>query len=60
VRREQQEMAEQARKNRLDELRTECNRNRGTDCNNPETLKRMEAERGPSRYRPTAGRSNSH
>jgi hypothetical protein len=49
-------MAE-ARKKREEELRAECHRNRGTDCNDPQTLQRMEAERGPSQYRPTAGRS---
>ena len=51
-RHEQQQAAEDARRNRVEELRAECWRNRGTDCNDPETIRRMEAERGPSRYRP--------
>jgi hypothetical protein len=51
-RREQQEAMEAARRERADALRAECWRNRGTDCDDPETIRRMEAERGPSRYRP--------
>jgi len=54
--RERQEALEEARRKRTEDLRAECHRNRGTDCNDPETIKRMEAERGPSQYRPTAGR----
>jgi len=55
--RERQEAMEEARRKRTEDLRAECHRNRGTDCNDPETIRRMEAERGPSQYRPTAGRS---
>jgi hypothetical protein len=55
--RERQEAVEEAKRRRVDELRADCVRNRGTDCNDSETIRRMEAERGPSQYRPTAGRS---
>jgi len=55
--RERQEMLEEARKRRIEELRSDCLRNRGTDCNDPETIKRMETERGPSQYRPRATRT---
>ena len=54
--RERQEAVENDRNKRVQELRAECARNRGTDCDNPDTIRRMEAERGPSNYRPTAGR----
>ncbi|MCC6532347.1 MAG: DUF4124 domain-containing protein [Burkholderiales bacterium] len=52
---ERQAAVEEARRRRTEDLRAECNRNRGTDCNDPETIRRMEAERGPSQYRPRAG-----
>jgi uncharacterized protein DUF4124 len=54
--RERQETLEAERSKRVEELRGECLRNRGTDCDSPDTIRRMEAERGPSNYRPTAGR----
>lgn len=55
--RERQEALEEARKRQIEELRADCLRNRGTDCNDPKTIRRMAAERGPSQYRPTAGRA---
>lgn len=53
-RQEQQEAMQEAQRKRTEALRAECVRNRGTDCNDPATLSRMEAERGPSQYRPRA------
>jgi len=49
---EQQEAMQEARRKHVAALRAECERNRGTDCNDPATIARMEAERGPSQYRP--------
>jgi len=57
-RRERQEALEEAHRKRADELRAECNRKRGTDCNNPETLRRMEAQRHYRPYRPRVRRNN--
>lgn len=37
----------EAEQKRLDALRAECARNRGIDCDNPETLRQMEAQRIP-------------
>ena len=54
--RERQEALDAERGKRVEDLRAECLRNRGTDCDSPDTLRRMEAERGPSNYRPTTGR----
>ena len=54
--RERQEAYDADRNKRVEDLRAECLRNRGTDCDSPDTIRRMEAERGPSNYRPTAGR----
>jgi len=51
---EQQEAIKEARRKHVETLRSECERNRGTDCNDPATIARMEAERGPSPYRPRA------
>ena len=51
---EQQEAMQEARRKQIEALRSECVRNRGTDCNDPATIARMEAERGPSQYRPRA------
>ena len=45
--REQQKKAEEARLKRLAELEAECNRNRGADCKNPETLRLLEANQLP-------------
>lgn len=52
--REQLEARQEARRKQVEALRAECVRNRGTDCNDPATIARMEAERGPSQYRPRA------
>lgn len=49
---EQREAQQEAERKRIEALRTECQRNRGTDCNDPATLARMEAERGSNQYRP--------
>lgn len=49
---EQREARQEAERKRIEALRAECQRNRGTDCNDPATLARMEAERGSSQYRP--------
>lgn len=51
---EEREARQEAEKKRMDALRSECLRNRGTDCNDPAALARMEAERGPNQYRPRA------
>lgn len=45
--REQQKKNEEARQNRIAELESECNRNRGVDCKNPETLRLIESNRIP-------------
>ena len=45
--RERDKKAEEARQKRLADLEAECNRNRGTDCKNPETLRLMESNRIP-------------
>lgn len=42
---EQRAQVEEQRKARLAQLEAECVRNRGTDCRDPETLRRMEHER---------------
>jgi hypothetical protein len=50
-RREMERKREEANQKRLAELEAECNRNRGADCKNPETLRLIEASRIPrSRY----------
>lgn len=51
---ERREAMQEAQRKEQDALRAECARNRGTDCNDPATLARMKAERGPSQYRPRA------
>lgn len=53
---ERQAAMEEARNQRYESLRAECLRNRGTDCNDPATIARMQAERGPSQYRPRGPR----
>jgi hypothetical protein len=45
--REQQRLREEAQRKRLAELEAECNRSRGTDCKNPETLRLIEAQKIP-------------
>jgi uncharacterized protein DUF4124 len=42
-----QRAREEAEKKRMAELAAECSRNRGTDCNNPEALRLMEAQKMP-------------
>ena len=56
-RRERQEAREEARQKRVDALRAECNRNRGTDCDNLETLRLIEAKRHYRPYRPRVRRN---
>jgi hypothetical protein len=41
------EQREDARQKHLADLEARCNRNRGTDCNDPETLRYMESTRIP-------------
>jgi hypothetical protein len=50
---EQQKKREEAEQKRLAELKAECARNRGTDCNDPEALRRMEAQTIPGGGRRT-------
>lgn len=45
--RKRREHQEQARQRRLAELEAQCNRNRGTDCKDPETLRYMESTKIP-------------
>ena len=45
--RKRREQQEQARQRRLAELEAQCNRNRGTDCKDPETLRYMESTKVP-------------
>lgn len=52
--REHMEAVQEDRRKQIDALRAECVRNRGTDCDDPNTIARMQAERGPSQYRPRA------
>jgi hypothetical protein len=47
---QRQRQMEDARHKRLAELETECNRNRGTDCNDPEALRYIESTKIPQRY----------
>jgi len=47
LQRRQQQM-EDARSKRSAELEAECNRNRGTDCSNPDTLRYIESTKIPS------------
>ncbi|MCC7487059.1 MAG: DUF4124 domain-containing protein [Burkholderiales bacterium] len=47
---EQRQQMEEARKKRVAELEARCIRDRGTDCRNPETLRRMEAEERPGTF----------
>lgn len=48
---EQQKKLDEAKQKKLAELEAECNRNRGSDCKNPETLRLIESNRIPrSRY----------
>ena len=48
---------EEARKNRLAELEAQCNRNRGTDCKSPETLRYLESTQIPRESPPILRKS---
>jgi hypothetical protein len=55
--RERQKAAEEAERKRLADLEAECNRNRGADCKNPETLRLLESNQMPGGRRyPYPGR----
>ena len=45
--RKRQEREELARQKRLADLEARCNRNRGVDCNDPETLRYIESTKVP-------------
>jgi hypothetical protein len=49
-----QNQRKDAQQKHVDALKAECNRQRGTDCNNPKTLRDMEAQNIPGgrRYPP--------
>jgi hypothetical protein len=47
---QRQRQMEDARLKRFAELEAECNRNRGTDCNDPEALRYIESTKIPHRY----------
>jgi len=53
----ERQQQEEARKNRLAELEAQCNRNRGTDCNSPETLRYLESTQIPRESPPIQRRS---
>ena len=48
--RQRQQQTEDARNKRLAELEAECNRSRGTDCSDPETLRYIESTKVPRVY----------
>ena len=50
LQRRQQQMQDEKNK-RLAELEAECNRNRGTDCSNPEVLRYIESTKIPGQSR---------
>jgi len=52
ARQQQQQQMEDARKRRMAELEAECDRNRGTDCSNPEVLRYIESTSMPRLPRP--------
>lgn len=43
----EQKRRQDAERQRLENLKADCNRNRGADCENPETLRLIEAQRIP-------------
>lgn len=43
----EQKRRQDAERQRIDSLRSECVKNRGSDCDNPETLRLIEAQRIP-------------
>lgn len=45
---QRQQQIEDARNKRNAELEAECNRNRGTDCSNPETLRYIDSTKIPN------------
>ena len=45
--RQRRQQADDARNKRIAELEAECNRNRGTDCSDPETLRYIESTKIP-------------
>jgi hypothetical protein len=47
VARERAKRLEEAKQQKLVELERECNRSRGTDCKNPQTLRDIEAQKIP-------------
>ena len=49
---QRQKQMEEARNKRLAELEAECNRDRGTDCGNPEVLRYNDSTKIPRRTRP--------
>lgn len=49
--RQRQKQREEAQKKRLAELEADCNRNRGTDCKNPQALRYQESTQVPGGYR---------
>jgi hypothetical protein len=50
--RDEQRRREEAHRQRLAQLEAECNRSRGTDCKNKETLRYMDAQRIPRSGKP--------
>jgi len=48
---QRQQQMDAARSKRLAELEAECNRNRGTDCKDPEALRYIESTKIPRMYR---------
>jgi hypothetical protein len=48
---QRQQQMEDAKNKRFAELEAECNRNRGTDCGNPEVLRYIESTTIPRPYR---------
>ena len=49
---QRQRQAEDASNRRFAELEAECNRNRGTDCSDPEVLRYIESTKIPRTYAP--------
>ena len=47
---QRQQQMDDAKNKRLAELEAECNRNRGTDCGNPEVLRYIESTKIPRPY----------
>lgn len=47
---QRQQQMEDSRNKRIAELEAECNRNRGTDCHNPDVLRYIESTKIPRTY----------